>query len=440
MQTRFKPEQLSDPHMAASEGVIRTCVHCGFCTATCPTYVLLGDERDSPRGRIYLIKEMLEAGVAPSADVVKHVDRCLSCLACVTACPSGVDYARLIDHARVYIEARYRRAPMDRFWRGLLAWVLPSRARLRAALALAFLFKPIGPLLARLEALRPAAALLALSRPLPRVRPETPTPQAVSRGRVILLRGCAEAVIAPQIRAATVRLLHRTGYDVASVPEEGCCGALVHHLGREAAALAACRRNIDAWSHLLDAPDVVAIVTTASGCGVMLKDYGHLLGSDAVYAERAKRISEKSMEISAFMERAGLPPLALRPSRLNVAYQAPCSLQHGLRAGSAPLRLLKAAGFQVAEPVEAHLCSGSAGTYNILQPALSERLRNRKVEALERSGPDVIATANIGCLTQIRAAAATPVVHVAELLDWVTGGPQPFPLERAPSAAIRSPS
>ena len=284
MQTRFTPEQLADPDTAVSETMIRKCVHCGFCTATCPTYVLLGDELDSPRGRIYLIKEMLEADADPTPEVVKHIDRCLSCLACTTTCPSGVDYAKLIDHARDYVEQRYQRPFADRAWRALLAWLLPHRGRFAAALNLAPLAKPFAPLLARIPALKPAAAMLALAprrRPaLWRARPAHDHPN----GRVILLQGCAEPVLAPQVRAATIRLLNRMGYEAVFVRGEGCCGGLTLHMGKAEAARGAARRNIAAWSTEIAKGDIAAILTTASGCGVMLEDYGHLFRDDPALA------------------------------------------------------------------------------------------------------------------------------------------------------------
>jgi glycolate oxidase iron-sulfur subunit len=422
MQTRFSPEQLTDSDVAQSERVIRKCVHCGFCTATCPTYVLLGDELDSPRGRIYLIKEMLETEAQPTAEVVKHIDRCLSCLACVTTCPSGVDYGRLIDHARACVEDRYRRPLADRFWRAVLAWLLPDRRRFAAALRLAPLARPfrrwlVGPL-------APAGAMLALA-PKRIAAPEPVKPSGEhAKGRVILLRGCAEAVLAPQIRAATTRLLNRMGFETITVEEEGCCGALTHHMGREEAARVAARRNIDAWTAEIARGPVAAILTTASGCGVMLKDYGYVLRDDPAYAEAAARISALVQDITEFIDQVGLPePVDHPPTR--VAYHAACTLQHGQKITTTPKRLLTAAGFEVRDPIEGHLCCGSAGTYNILQPAIAVQLQQRKAANLAATNADVIAAGNIGCLTQIRAGSQMPVLHTVQLLDWATGGPTP---------------
>jgi glycolate oxidase iron-sulfur subunit len=428
MRTSFPPELLADPAMAASEAVIRKCVHCGFCTATCPTYLLLGDELDSPRGRIYLMKEMLENDRDPTAETVKHVDRCLSCLSCMTTCPSGVNYMHLVDHARAYIERRYRRPLLERAFRNLLAFVLPHPGRFRLALALARLARPLGPLAGKTGALKPLAAMLALTpRHTPPPAPAVSSPAPVSRGRIALLQGCAEPVLRPQIREATVRLLNRAGYDVLFAAGEGCCGALVHHMGREAESLDQARRNIDAWTRLIGAKEsgggLDAIVVTASGCGTTVKDYGFMLRDDAAYAEKAAAVSALALDVSELLARIDLP--AGDGRSLRVAYHAACSLQHGQKVTEAPKRLLADAGFTVLVPTEAHICCGSAGTYNILQPDIAGRLGDRKTANLMRLAPDVIATGNIGCATQIGQRAAAPVVHTVELLDWATGGPAP---------------
>jgi glycolate oxidase iron-sulfur subunit len=427
VQTRFSIAQLADPGTAEAEGVIRKCVHCGFCLATCPTYALLGDELDSPRGRIYLIKDMLEAGRRPSPEVVRHVDRCLSCLACMTTCPSGVDYRRLVDHARAYIEARHERPWSERMIRGLLAFVLPHPTRFRLASALGRLARPLAPLLRRSKALKPLAAMLDLAPDAAGHAPEGAgrhPAEGTRRGRVILARGCVEAEIAPQIRAATIRLLTRAGYEVELTAQEGCCGALVHHMGRESEALAFARRNLGAWRSAIEAGEVAAILSTASGCGAQVKDYGHLLRHDPALAGLAARASAMTRDINEFLAEAELPPMRA-PEPVTVAWQAPCSLQHGQKIRREPRALLEAAGFVVREPAEAHLCCGSAGTYNILQPDLSAQLRERKLEALEALDAEVVATGNIGCLSQLASAAHRPVVHIVELLDWASGGPRP---------------
>lgn len=411
--------------MASSEAVIRKCVHCGFCTATCPTYVLLGDELDSPRGRIYLMKEMLENEQEPTAEVVTHIDRCLSCLSCMTTCPSGVNYMHLVDHARAYIEERYNRPFHERLLRGVLARVLPYPRRLRAALRLAGLARWLEPLFASHQATRPLGAMLRLAPrrlPAPAITTDFPT-SAVRRGRVILLQGCAENVLRPEIRAATVRLLSRSGFEVDFAADEGCCGALTWHLGRKDEGLASARRNVTAWKRQITR-GLDAIIVTASGCGTTIKDYGFMLRDDPELAEDAARVSSLAKDITEFLVEVGLPTPQNRTD-IAVAYQSPCSMQHGQKVRREPIELLAAAGFRVSEPAEPHLCCGSAGTYNILQPDLAGQLGDRKAANLERLQSDVIATGNIGCATQLQSRTTVPIVHTVELLDWATGGPRP---------------
>jgi glycolate oxidase iron-sulfur subunit len=428
MQTHFSPQLLADSATASSEAVIRKCVHCGFCTATCPTYVLLGDELDSPRGRIYLIKEMLEKQAEPTAKVVKHIDRCLSCLACMTTCPSDVHYMHLVDHARAYIQEHYRRPLLERMTRSLLAAVLPYPRRFRFALQLARLVQPAAPLAKRIPGLGPLGAMLALAPGrLPARSPATGSKAMRPVGRVALLQGCAEPVLRPAIRDATVRVLNRVGYDVVFAQGEGCCGALVHHLGQETASLESAKRNVDAWTHEIDNAGLDAIVITTSGCGTTIKDYGFMLRNDPAYAEKAARVSALARDISEMLADVTMP--AGDGRGLRVAYQSACSLQHGQKVTDAPKRLLKAAGFDVHTPAEAHLCCGSAGTYNILQHEIAGQLGERKAANLDRLDADVIATGNIGCAIQIGQRSKTPVVHTIELLDWATGGPVPLALK-----------
>ena len=428
MQTNFTAEQLADPHVAESEKILRRCVHCGFCTATCPTYVTLGNELDSPRGRIYLIKDMLENGRPADAEVVTHIDRCLSCLACVTTCPSGVDYMHLVDHARVHIENTYRRPLMDRLIRNMLAAVLPYPRRFRAALALARLGRPLAPLARALKPLRPLAAMLDLA-PRGRLSSTGPTvplshePQIERRGRVAILTGCAQPVLDGGINEATIRLLTRFGVEVVVPEGEGCCGALVHHMGKEEPALAFARRNVDVWTREIDGGGLDAIVITASGCGTTIKDYGHMLRLDPEYAEKAARVSALAKDVTEYLATLELP--VQEPRGLTVAYHSACSMQHGQKITMLPKALLTKAGFKVREPAEGHLCCGSAGTYNILQPEISEQLKARKVRNIEATRPDVVATGNIGCMTQIRTGTTLPVLHTVELLDWAYGGPKP---------------
>ena len=438
MQTEFTLAQLADPDTAESEKILRTCVHCGFCTATCPTYVLLGDELDSPRGRIYLIKNMLEEGGAVPPETVTHIDRCLSCLACMTTCPSGVHYMHLVDHGRRHIAAHYRRPFPERALRRFLAAVLTDPARLRLALAGARLAKPFAALLP----LRLRASLDLLPRRLPPAsgadQPQIFPAEGERRMRLALLPGCAQQVLAPEINAATVRLLTRLGAEVVVAPGSGCCGALPHHLGEEGPALALARANIDAWQLAAEAGGIDAVVANASGCGTMLKDYGFLFRTDRDYADKAAQIAALARDVSEVVAELGLtgPPASRRQAEippLRVAYHSACSLQHGQRIDREPRALLAAAGFEVLEVPEGHLCCGSAGTYNLLQPKLAGALRDRKLANIALTGADVVAAGNIGCITQLAAAAPLPVVHTAELLDWATGGPIPPAL--SPSAA-----
>ncbi len=431
MQTHFDAAQLADPHIASLEKILRSCVHCGFCTATCPTYVVGRDERDSPRGRIYLIKELLETGRAPDAHDVEPLDHCLSCQSCMTTCPSGVDYRRLIDHARVEVETRYTRDVWDRALRALLVWLLPHRGRFRLALGLAMLGQPLRPLLARLPRIGPQLeAMLRLAPTRLPARDATEGPGVfkaakapAQRRRVALLTGCAQGVLAPQINAATIRVLNRAGIDAVLAKGEGCCGSLAHHMGREASALASARANIDAWTREIEGEGLEAIVVTASGCGATIKDYAAMLADDPAYAEKAARAAALAKDPSEYL--LGLNLTFTAPRRLAVGYHAACSLQHGQKIVEAPKALLRAAGFDVRTPAEPHLCCGSAGVYNILQPRIASELRDRKARHLARLRPDVIATGNIGCMTQIGSATMIPVVHTVELVDWAQGGPAP---------------
>ncbi|MFN3548803.1 MAG: glycolate oxidase subunit GlcF [Mesorhizobium sp.] len=428
MQTSFSPAQLADPHVAEAEAILRKCVHCGFCTATCPTYVTLGNELDSPRGRIYLIKDMLENGRPADAEIVTHIDRCLSCLACMTTCPSGVNYMHLVDHARGHIQKTYRRPLIDRVTRGVLAAVLPHPGRFRAALTMARLGKPFAGLL-RAVGLKPFAAMLALApgnipAKSPSAEPGTHAAAGARRGRVALLSGCAQPVLKPGINEAAIRLLTRLGVEVVLPAGEGCCGALVHHMGREEDALAAARRNVDAWMAQIEGGGLDAIVITASGCGTTIKDYGFMLRLDPAYAGKAARVSALAKDVTEYLATLDLPAPERAPG-LTLAYHSACSMQHGQKITRQPKQLLAKAGFTVKDPREGHLCCGSAGTYNILQPEIAAKLRDRKVKNLEATGAALVATGNIGCITQIASAANMPVVHTVELLDWAYGGPRP---------------
>jgi glycolate oxidase iron-sulfur subunit len=427
MQTSFSLAQLADPDTAEADRILRTCVHCGFCTATCPTYVLLGDELDSPRGRIYLIKDMLERGEPATAEVVRHVDRCLSCLACMSTCPSGVHYMHLVDHARVHIEQTYKRPVVERFMRGVLARLLPDNRAFAWALRAARMARPMADPFGALGLTSIAAMLrLAPSRKIkvPAAEPRRLFPGTGPRkGRVGLLSGCVSPVIAPTINAAAVSLLTRHGIEVV-VPTDGCCGALEHHLGRGHGACMAARRQIDAWTDEIAREGLDAILVTASGCGTTVKDYGYMLRTDKAYAAKAAQVSRLALDISEYLTRLPLRSAGHHPN-LVVAYHSACSLQHGQKVGRAPKELLSKMEFVVKDVPETHLCCGSAGTYNILQPELAGRLRERKVANIEKIRPDVIAAGNLGCMTQIAAGTAIPVVHTVELIDWATGGRTP---------------
>lgn len=422
MQTFFTDEQLQDPGVARSNEILRACVHCGFCTATCPTYQVLGDELDSPRGRIYLIKDMLESGRPADEKTVKHIDRCLSCLACMTTCPSGVHYMHLVDHARVHIEKTYKRPLMDRVLRWTLARILPYPGRFRLALLGAKIGKPFRRLV-------PDARLRAMLAMAPKqIPPVSRNDDAqvfpaigARKKRVALMTGCAQRALDTDINDATIRLLRRLGCDVVVAKGQGCCGALTHHMGKEREAHATAAKNIRAWVREMDGEGLDAVVINTSGCGTTVKDYGHMFRTTEMAGDAA-RVSGIAMDVSELLMQLDLPEGA---QGMRVAYHAACSLQHGQQIKTYPKDLLKRAGFEVVEPADSHLCCGSAGTYNLMQPEISAQLKERKVRTLMAKAPEVIAAGNIGCMIQIGSGAEVPVVHTVELLDWATGGPRP---------------
>lgn len=432
MQTNFTAEQLADPRLAEADRILRRCVHCGLCTAVCSTYVVLGDERDSPRGRIYLMKDMFEGGRDPSVEVRRHIDRCLSCLSCMTTCPSGVDYMHLVDHARAYIEEKAPRPAKARFMRELLARIVPYPRRFRWALRAAPLARPFRGIMRRIGFKELATMIDMAPAVLPKAAhysgPGTAATKAERRARVILLAGCAQQVLRPAINDATIRLLARRGIDVVVAPGAGCCGALVHHLGREEEAKAQARRNIDSWMKEIGKGPVDAVIVNASGCGTVVKDYGHLLADDPAYAGKAKQIADMARDVSEFVAGVGIGA-PVRWSSIKVAYHSACSLQHGQGITDEPKALLMQAGFSVVDVPEGHICCGSAGTYNILQPEIATQLRDRKVQNIKTTRPDVVAAGNIGCITQLAGGMKIPVVHTVELLDWAYGGPVPGGLE-----------
>ena len=441
MQTTFTDAQLKIPAIARSNEILRACVHCGFCTATCPTYQVLGDELDSPRGRIYLIKDMLENDRDPDEKTVKHIDRCLSCLACMTTCPSGVHYMHLVDHAREYIEARYKRPFRDRALRWILARILPYPTRFRLALLGAKIGRPFARLM-------PDARLRAMLEMAPKIippvsrndDPQSFAPQGERRKRVALMTGCAQKALNTDINDATIRLLTRLGCEVVVAEGAGCCGALTHHMGKTEESHGAAARNIRAWMREMDGAGLDAIVINTSGCGTTVKDYGHMFRNEPLAADAA-RVSAIAKDVSEvlvdLMGPDGESPADADrhirhqpvPEGMVVAYHAACSLQHGQQIKNHPKDLLKRAGFSVVEPADPHLCCGSAGTYNLMQPEISGKLKARKVRTLEARNPDVIAAGNIGCMMQIGSGTNVPIVHTVELLDWATGGPKPAALD-----------
>lgn len=440
MKTEFSAAQLADPDIREADKILRACVHCGFCTATCPTYVLLGDELDSPRGRIYLIKDMLENDRKPTQEVVKHVDRCLSCLACMTTCPSGVNYMHLVDQARVKVENEYSRPFSERFLRSVLGTVLPRPGLFRASMIAARLVKPLASLLPASPAgqtsptffdrIRAMLALAPAALPQPGPAGGTVFPAVgTKRGRVALLQGCAQQVLSPGINQAAIRFLTRHGIEVVLVADEQCCGSLTHHMGRDDDALRRARANIDVWTKEADSKGLDAILITTSGCGTTIKDYGYLLREDRGYAAKAKRVSALAKDVTEYVGSLDIVwPQGGKD--LVVAYHSACSLQHGQKITQLPKELLSKSGFVVKDVPESHLCCGSAGTYNILQPDIAKRLRERKIANIASVKPDIISAGNIGCMVQIGSVQRTdgksvPVVHTVELLDWATGGPRP---------------
>lgn len=425
MQTTFTPDQLTDPATKRSNEILRACVHCGFCTATCPTYQVLGDELDSPRGRIYQIKDMLENERVPDPKTVMHIDRCLSCLACMTTCPSGVYYMHLVDHARAYIEQNYKRPLSDRALRWVLAQILPYPNRFRLALLAAKIGRPFARFIPD-PRLRAMIAMAPKGIP-PVSRNDDPQTFAVAdkKMRVALMTGCAQRALNTDINDATIRLLTRLGAEVVIPDGQGCCGALTHHMGKEDESHATAAKNIRAWVAQMDA-GLDAIVINTSGCGTTVKDYGHMFRNTDL-ATDAARVSAIAMDVSEALMKLDLP--AQGDQNTKVAYHAACSLQHGQQIKTHPKTLLKKVGFTVLEPADSHLCCGSAGTYNLMQPEISTQLKDRKVQTLEALQPNIIAAGNIGCMMQIGSGTDTPIVHTVELLDWATGGPRPAGLD-----------
>jgi len=429
METNFSDKQLKDTDNKSSEKILRKCVHCGFCNATCPTYNLLGDELDSPRGRIYLIKDMIENNKPANNKIVKHIDRCLSCYSCMTTCPSGVNYMHLIDHGRKHIEKTYKRPFNERFIRSFLSWALPSATNFKMISILIILIKPF--LLFFPKKIKGMIQLMPASIPkstLPKMETYCSTSRKKPIARVALLTGCVQKVISPQINEATIRLLNRHGIEVIVLKSIKCCGSLNHHLGKSEIAMESFKNNITHWYDEYMNKGLDAIISNTSGCGTTLKDYGFIFRSDQEFKKKAKKISELTKDISEYLNE-NVKLNFISPTKLEkkykIAYHSACSMQHGQKVHKEPISLIKKTGNEVVEIPEGHICCGSAGTYNILQTDIAKNLLKGKIENIEKVRPEIISTGNIGCITQIARGTKIPILHTVEIIDWYTGGPKP---------------
>ena len=430
MQTDITEQHYAHPDARIAESILTSCVHCGFCNATCPTYQLEGIEMEGPRGRIYLIKSLLEDKISHADSVVSHLDSCLSCLACESTCPSGVRYSHLIDSARSRIAEQYTRAPVDSMQRRMLAWLLPYPGRFRLAMLVGRLVKPFAFLAPRGQQAMLRMIPDRLPAPSRLDRPGVHRAEGTRRARVALLTGCAQKVMGPDINDATIRLLTRLGCDVVLSKDQGCCGSLVYHMGDHESSFPHMKRNIDAWHAEIDGGGLDAVVTNTSGCGVVVTDYGHIFRDAPAYATKAARVAEIARDLSEVVRDLELPAnVSGQVPALLVAYHDACSLQHGQQIRTQPRALLDEAGFRVVDIPDSHLCCGSAGTYNLLEPDAAGQLGVLKAEAVRSVRPQVVAMGNIGCMEQIAAYSQVPVVHTVQLLDWATGGPAPAGLD-----------
>ena len=425
MRTDIDPQLLTDPDVKVSEEVLRACVHCGFCNATCPTYLLTGNELEGPRGRIYLIKNVLENGIKASRKTIEHIDNCLGCLACETTCPSGVDYSRLLEEARPRLDKLVKRPFTDRLLRAMLTRILPYPGRFRFALKMSGLGRVFSWLMPK--NMRPLLDMAPKRLPRSAEVAKAGVVSAVGekRIRVALLTGCAQQVLGPQINDATVRLLTRLGAEVVMPKDAGCCGALTFHMGERKRSRKLMQRNIEVWHNEVAENGLDAIVLNTSGCGTAIREYDYIFRHDPKLAVKAKTVTALVRDVAEVVAELGLGE-ASKALKLKVAYHDACSLQHGVQVKTQPRQLLKDAGFDVVEVPEAHICCGSAGTYNMLQPELASQLQARKAEHIESVAPQIVAAGNIGCMEQIAGGVKVPVVHTVELLDWATGGPRPL--------------
>tara|TARA_Y100001970_G_C14200241_1_gene840682 strand:- start:99 stop:1394 length:1296 start_codon:yes stop_codon:yes gene_type:complete len=429
MQTTFTESQLKDKENKSSEKIIRKCVHCGMCNATCPTYQIIGDELDGPRGRIYLIKDMLENNKPANEKIAKHIDRCLSCYACMTTCPSGVNYMHLIDHGRNHVEATYRRPLLDRIFRTLLSFLLPNPKIFRLV---AHLSKPVKLISFILPSfIKNSLRLMPFNLPKPKLPDQKnyPTKHEKKMARVALLTGCVQRVISPEINEATIRLLNRHGVEVTVIPEITCCGSLNHHLGKKDLAHKSFVKNINAWHNEYLNNGLDAIISNTSGCGTTLKDYEFIFRNDNEMKKKAKKISELTKDISEYLSKNLKLKFKEDKNKYKIAYHSPCSMQHGQKVHQQPIDLIKQTGNQVVDIPDGHICCGSAGTYNILQQNIANTLLKDKIKNIKKISPDFISTGNIGCMTQISSGTSIPIVHTVEIIDWLTGGPKPNKLK-----------
>ena len=426
MQTNFTKKQLQDSNISSADGILRKCVHCGFCNATCPTYQIVGDELDGPRGRIYLIKDMLENDKPANEKIAKHIDRCLSCYACMTTCPSGVNYMHLVDHARNHIEKTFVRPFFDRFIRNLLSKILPSPTLFRMAGYSARLFYPFRFLFPK--KIKNMMKYMPNSFPVSRQEnKEIYSPVGKTYARVALLTGCVQRVISPQINDATIDILNRHGVEVIVPKKVDCCGSLNHHLGKEELAHKSFINNINSWFKWYEEKNLDAILVTTSGCGTTLKDYGYIFrdNPDKELRRKAKMVSSLAKDVTEYLGKNIKLNYVKKDKKFTIAYHSACSMQHGQKIHSQPMDLLKKTGNEIVEIPDGHLCCGSAGTYNLLQDEMAAELLKRKVSNIDKVKPDFISTGNIGCMTQISSGTKIPIVHTIEILNWYTGGEKP---------------
>ena len=428
MQTVFSPDQLKDKTNKSVEQIVRKCVHCGMCNATCPTYQLLGDELDGPRGRIYLIKDMLENNKPANEKIVEHLDRCLSCYSCMTTCPSGVNYMHMIDHGRSHIEKTYSRPIFQRIFRSLLSIVLPNPKIFKFLAWSVNIVRPISFIFP--EFIKNSMKLMPAKLPKKTLKDQKIYSVAKDKqiARVALLTGCVQREISPEINESTIRLLNRHNVEVVVLPEINCCGSLDHHMGKDNAAHALFKKNINLWYDEYLNNGLTAIISNTSGCGTTLKDYGFIFRDDKELKKKAKKISELTKDISEFLDKNIKLNFKGSDKTYKIAYHSPCSMQHGQKVHQQPIDLIKRTGNEVLNIPEGHLCCGSAGTYNILQQKIASQLLKNKINNIEKVSPDFISTGNVGCMTQIASGTNIPIVHTVEVIDWLTGGPKPTKL------------